>query len=95
MPVGYGVGDHRLFVIDFRTVLLVGRSHVKTEGPATRRLNNKVEGCQKRYAYSLERNTVRQRLIARVKEIETLNEAADVKKVKLDKIYEEGRQCSN
>ena len=45
MPVGYRVGDHRLFVIDFRTVLLDGRSQLKIERPATRRLNNKVEGC--------------------------------------------------
>jgi hypothetical protein len=24
MPVGYGVGDHHLFVVDFATALLVG-----------------------------------------------------------------------
>ena len=92
MPVGFGVGDHRLFVADFRTVSMVGKSHVTIKRPATRRLNNKIEGCRGKYVDSLEANIVRHRLIEKVKAIEASDEAKELKRSKLDKIDEQGRQ---
>ena len=92
MPVGYGVGDHRLFVVDFRTTSLVGKSPAKIEKPATRRLNNKVGDCRKKYVDCLETNVLHQRLIKRVKAIETSDEPKETKRLKLDKVDEQGRQ---
>jgi hypothetical protein len=49
MPVGYGVGDHRLFVVDFATEMVVGTSLQKIVQPALRCLNTKIKGCALRY----------------------------------------------
>jgi hypothetical protein len=46
MPVGYAVGDHCRFVVDFATVLLVGTGCVqKIIRPALCRLNTRIKGC--------------------------------------------------
>ena len=57
MPVGYGVGDHRLFVIDFATASMIGTCPPKIVRPALCRLNTKISGCDLRYnrVYLLER----------------------------------------
>ena len=46
MPVGYAVGDHCRFVVDFATALLVGTGCVqKIIQPALCRLNTRIKGC--------------------------------------------------
>ena len=42
MPVGYGVGDHRLFIIDFLKSFLVGASPPRIVQSAARRLNSRI-----------------------------------------------------
>jgi len=66
MPVGFGVGDHRLFVIDFATTTLVGSGTTTVVRPVLRRLNTKVHGCADRYNKSLRRNILRHRLLERM-----------------------------
>ena len=39
MPAGYGIGDHRLFVLDFLTSFLIGQDPPKIVRAAARRLN--------------------------------------------------------
>jgi hypothetical protein len=56
MPVGFGVGDHQLFVIDFATTTLVGSGSTTVVRPALRRLNTKIYGCADWYNKSLCRN---------------------------------------
>ena len=56
MPVGFGVGDHCLFVIDFATTTLVGSGTTTVVRPALRQLNTKIHGCADRYIKSLRRN---------------------------------------
>ena len=56
MPVGFGVGDHRLFVIDFATTTLVGSPTTTVVRPALRKLNTKIHGCADRYNKNLRRN---------------------------------------
>ena len=46
MPAGYGIGDHRLFVVDFLTSSLVGMSPPKIVRAAARRLNNKIPSAE-------------------------------------------------
>ena len=68
MPVGYGVGDHRLFILDILTASLVGTTPPRIVRPATRRLNSKVGTAAKKYIESLEANIKRHRLIERAGE---------------------------
>jgi hypothetical protein len=53
MPVGYGVGDHHLFVVDFSTASMIGTCPPKIICPALRRLNTKIPGCALRYNRAL------------------------------------------
>ena len=66
MPVGFGVGDHRLFVVDFATSTLVGSGKTTVVRPALRRLNTRIHGCADRYNKSLRRNILRHRLLERM-----------------------------
>jgi hypothetical protein len=56
MPVGFGVGDHQLFVIDFKTTTLVGSGLHAIICSALRHLNTKIEGCAQRYNKILQWN---------------------------------------
>jgi hypothetical protein len=56
MPFGYGVGDHRAFVLDVQLELLIGMDPVKIMQPVGRRLNNSLASCCKTYIESLESN---------------------------------------
>ncbi len=42
MPAGYGVGDHRVFVVDFQERSLIGEAPFRIKWFTTRRLNTKV-----------------------------------------------------
>ena len=53
MPVGYGVGDHCLFVVDFSTASMISTCPPKIVRPALRRLNTKIPGCALRYNWAL------------------------------------------
>ncbi len=66
MPVGFGVGDHQLFVIDFATTTLVGSGTTTVVCPALHRLYTKIYGCADRYNKSLCRNILHHRLLERM-----------------------------
>jgi hypothetical protein len=66
MPVGFGIEDHCLFVIDFATTTLVGSGMTTVVRPALQRLNTKIHGCADRYNKSLRRNILRHRLLERM-----------------------------
>ena len=63
MPVGFGLGDHRLFVIDFATTTLVGSGTTTVVRPTLRRLNTNIHGCTDLYNNSLCRNILRHWLL--------------------------------
>ena len=54
MPVGYGVGDHRMFVIDFFTSSLIGCNPPKIVRAAARTLNTMIPGVEAKYVNMLE-----------------------------------------
>ena len=56
MPCGYGVGDHRLFVVDFRTSSLIGAAPPRVIRSAARRLNTAIHRTEARYNDNLESN---------------------------------------
>ena len=66
MPAGYGVGDHRLFIIDFLTSLLIGASLPRIVRVAARRLNTKIPGTAGKYSDKVEQQTLQHRVIERV-----------------------------
>jgi hypothetical protein len=58
MPFGYGIGDHRMFILDITMESLVGKTPTKVVRPASRWLNSRVPGCSDAYNKSLEHNIV-------------------------------------
>ena len=67
MPAGFGVGDHRLFVVDFQEASLVGNAPFRIKRFASCCLNTKVSrGATPKYLKLLEENLLRHRLIERL-----------------------------
>ena len=50
MPVGYGVGDHRLLIIDFLKSCLVGSSPPSIVRSEARRLNSRIPAAAEEYS---------------------------------------------
>jgi hypothetical protein len=66
MPAGYGIGDHRLFIVDIHTSSLVGMGPPRERRAASRRLNTRLPHVVRRYIDNLERNLKRHRLIEKL-----------------------------
>jgi hypothetical protein len=67
MPAGYGVGDYRMFVIDFQEASLVGTEPFCVQQYAARRLNTKVSSrATRKYVERLEENIARHCLIEKL-----------------------------
>lgn len=69
MPVGYGIGDHRLFVIDFVISTLIGNAPPKAVLPKARRLNTRLPHCVDKYLVRLRGNFLRHKIFDRLGEI--------------------------
>jgi hypothetical protein len=90
MPVGFGVGDHQLFVVDFATTTRVGSGLTTVVCPVLRRLNTKISGCADRYNRSLCRNILRHRLLERMVEAASSEDSKEVLAKTLNKLDQEG-----
>jgi hypothetical protein len=90
MPVGFGVGDHRLFVIDFVTTTLVGSATPTIVRPALRKLNTKIHGCTDRYNNSLCQNILRHQLLERLVTAATSSAPPSDIAQQLNKLDQEG-----
>jgi hypothetical protein len=66
MPVGYGVGDHHLFVVDFSTASMIGTCPPKIVWPALLRLNTEIPGCALWCNWSLHKNILHHKLLERI-----------------------------
>ncbi len=71
MPFGYGVGNHRAFILDIPLESLIGVNPVRIVRPASRRLNSRIPGCGKAYITSLESNIIQHCLIKRLHDVHT------------------------
>ena len=92
MPVGYGVGDHRLFVVDFLTSSLVGSSPPRIVRAGARRLNTKIPGAAPKYVDKVESLMLRHRVIERLGEAHVASSTKEEVKRKCDKIDTEVKQ---
>jgi len=90
MPVGFGVGDHRLFVVDFATTTLVGSGMTTVVRPALRRLNAKIHGCADRYNKSLHQNILRHWLLERMVAVASSGDSKSDMAQTLNKLDQEG-----
>ncbi len=66
MPLGYGIGDHQMYVLDITMESLVGKNPTKVVRPASRRLNSKVPKCGEAYVKSLENNIAQHQHLERL-----------------------------
>ncbi len=72
MPAGFGVGDHRMFVVDFQEESLIGKAPLRVKRFTSHRLNTKVSsGAVRNYLSQLEKNLSHHRLIERIGELHT------------------------
>jgi hypothetical protein len=63
MPAGFGIGDHRMFVIDMLTESIVGLEPQRIVHPKVRRLNSKIPGAAAAYRERLEHLLLRHHII--------------------------------
>jgi hypothetical protein len=66
MLAGYGIGNHRLFVINFSMMDIIGKSPPRIVRPASRRLNTKIPRVAAEYIRILEEKILKHRLIERM-----------------------------
>lgn len=92
MPAGYGIGDHRVFVVDFRADSLIGLEPKKIVRPQARRLNCKIPGAVQRYNTLFEKKIIKHRLIERIGRAHQTGLPGDETKLLLDRIDSEGKQ---
>ena len=92
MPVGYGVGDHRMFVVDFLTSSLVGSTPPRIVRAGARRLNTKIGGVAERYTKKVEDYTVRHRVIERIGRAHETSKTKQQCKAKLECIDQETKE---
>ena len=92
MPAGFGIGDHRMFIIDILTSSLIGTQPQRIVRPKSRRLNTKIPGAASAYRERLENLLLKHRIIERIgkahEESSTNEEAA----TRLNAIDREGGQ---
>ena len=93
MPAGYGIGDHRAFVLDFLTSSLVGQTPPKIVRAAARRLNTAIHRAASNYVGRLEDLIVDHKLIERVCKAHESSKSKEKLKQKLDIIDAEQEQC--
>jgi hypothetical protein len=71
MPACFGVGDHRMFIVDIQESNVVGTSPFKVQRYSARRLNTKASSrAVKKYVETLEKNIKKHPLIERLNEVQ-------------------------
>ncbi len=92
MPVGYGVSDHCLFVVDFSTASMIGTCPPKIIHPALRKLNTKIPGCVLRYNWVQQKNILLHRLLEQMISMAESDDSKEVILAKLNQLDWEGEQ---
>lgn len=93
LPIGYGIGDHRSFMIDFLTSSLVGIDPQSIVHPKARRLNTKIPGCSEAYNMMLEEDIIRHCLIEKLNITHKIGGGAETVKKRLDAIDKTAGEC--
>ncbi len=91
MPFGYGVGDHRAFILDIPIKSLVGINPMKIVRPASQQLNNRLPGCSEANIDSLEGNITRHQLLEQLHDAHTGGYSAEETAWRVNMIDKEGK----
>jgi hypothetical protein len=92
MPAGYGIGDHRLFIIDIQTSTLIGTAPPRAKRAASRRLNTRLPHVAKKYALILEKNILQHRLIEKLGMAHTMGTSKEDIQTRINQVDEEAVQ---
>jgi hypothetical protein len=92
MPCGYGIGDHRLFIVDFVTSSMVGDNPIRIVRPEARRLNTRIPKVTEKYVSKLEDLIRRHRLIERIGVINESTKSRQWKQKKMNNLDQECMQ---
>jgi hypothetical protein len=92
MLFGYGIGDHRAFILDLSLESLVGGNPTKIVRPVSRKLNSKLPKCGEEFIQSLESNIIRHCRLKRLHEAHTGDHTPEDRASKVMKINEEGKE---
>ena len=92
MPAGFGIGDHRLFVVDIHTSSLVGANPVRVLRSCARRLNTKLPGVVAKYNDKLEELVLEHRIIERMGEAHEHSSSNAEAKMKMDAVDNEFKE---
>jgi hypothetical protein len=96
MPAGYGIGDHRLFIIDIVSASIVGAEPPQIQRPMARRLNTRLPNIAERYAAIYEENVKRHRLIERLAEADRIGVDEEEAKRMIEKVdYDSGQHMAH
>ncbi len=92
MLSGYGVGDHRVFVVDFQERSLIGKAPFRIKWFTTRWLNTKVSsGATKKYLSRLEDGLDPHRLIERLGQLHTTHKSKRALRKGLNKLDKQSK----
>jgi len=86
MPVGYGVGDHRAFIIDFLTSSLIGTNPTTVVRPAARRLNTRLARGVDKYIDKVEDGLVHHKIFERIRDVNENTPNKELAQLKMDSI---------
>ncbi len=89
MPVGFGIGDHRLFVVDLLLSSLVGHTPPRIARPCTRRLTTKLPGIVWAYNARLEGLVLKHRIVERMGEAHECSSTNDEAALRMDQVDNE------
>ena len=91
MPIGHGMWDHRLFVINFLTQSLIGTKTSNIVRSGSMRLNTWLSQVADDYTEKAEKLILSQRCIERLVEAHTSEKSALIVKEKINAIDKESR----
>lgn len=92
MPVGYGVRDHCMFVVDLVKESLVGAQPQAIVRPGARRLSSKIPECLRKYNKKPEQMIDQHHLREKLQDCLNPNLSEAERTVKLDKVDDEAKQ---
>ena len=92
MPAGFGIGDHRLFVVDILTSSLVGNNPIRVMRPCARRLNTKLPGVVAKYNDRLEDLVLEHRIIERMGDVHENSRTEEQAKKRMDAVDREFKE---
>jgi hypothetical protein len=91
-PAGYGIGDHRMFIVDIVTSSITGSDPPKIQQAKARRLNTKLPGVGERYAKLFENAIEHHRLIDKLQDIHLHGGGKEDSRDKICKVDDEAGQ---